>query len=403
MIFNTNAVHDFTSEAVSAGHPDKVCDQISDAILDACLSRDPKARVACETMAMKNCVIVAGESTMRSDCELSRDEIEEIVRETVRGIGYRDDDFRWDKLEIINRMVGQSGEIANGVDREDGAGDQGLMFGYATNEVPKTYMPAAIHYAHEILRRLAPFSEDKTDPLGPDAKSQVTLRYQGNKPVAVQKVVVSVQHTKGQSPPEIRRCEVRARVEPLVRALFAEAKLELPEDPCFLLVNPSGSFTRGGPAVDSGLTGRKIIVDTYGGAAPHGGGAFSGKDPTKVDRSGAYAARYLAKNVVAAGLADACLIQVSYAIGIAEPCSFFLNLEKPIDPSASWQAALAQALLDELSMRPREIRDHLQLNKPIYKSSASGGHFGRTPTECGEFSWEKTDLAQKLQTQFRAR
>lgn len=389
--------HDFTSEAVSAGHPDKVCDQISDAILDACLARDTNARVACETMAMKNCVVVAGELSMRASVKLSPDEIETIVRETIRDIEYNDKDFQWDTLEVINRMTTQSVEIANGVNREYGAGDQGMMFGYATNEVASTYMPAPLFYSHQILSRLYPHCKDKVNTLGPDAKSQVTLTYRDNKPVAVQSVVVSVQHLK-----ECSQADVRAVVEPLVRDVFRNSNLELPYMADCLLINPSGSFTQGGPSVDTGLTGRKIIVDTYGGAAPHGGGAFSGKDASKVDRSGAYASRYLAKNVVAAGLADSCLIQVSYAIGVARPCSFFVKLTNPYDADKRWGDDLRKALLTELSMRPRDIRDHLQLDKPIYKASASGGHFGRTPTKRGEFSWEETDLASKLRGCFRA-
>ena len=383
----------FTSESVSEGHPDKVADQISDAVLDLCLARDPKARVACETMVSQNLVTVGGEYRFQDGSSLDEGALDTLVRKVVRDIGYEEENFHWQELELRNQLAPQSSEIAGGVDRrkdkELGAGDQGIMFGYASDET-ESLMPAPIHYAHEVLRRLSAFwHTPEGSALGPDAKSQVTLHYDGAKPIAVDRLVVSVQH----------RCpvaEVRELISPIARSVFAEASLDLPTTPEaeWFFVNPSGSFTQGGPAVDAGLTGRKIIVDTYGGAAPHGGGAFSGKDASKVDRSAAYATRYLAKNVVAAGLASACLIQVSYAIGQAEPCSFYLNLLGDVQCD---EERLQSQLQEVFSLKPGDIAQQLQLHLPNYQETAKYGHFGRTYNdETKAFSWEQEDLKATL-------
>ncbi len=383
----------FTSESVSEGHPDKVADQISDAVLDLCLTRDPKARVACETMVSQNLVTIGGEYRFQDGSSLDDSALETLVRSVVREIGYEEENFHWQELELRNQLAPQSSEIAGGVDhrqdKEIGAGDQGIMFGYATNET-KSLMPAPIHYAHEVLRKLSAFWHTPDgQTLGPDAKSQVTLRYDGANPVAVDRLVVSVQH----------RCpvgEVRELISPIARGVFEDANLELPSEPeeKWFLVNPSGSFTQGGPAVDAGLTGRKIIVDTYGGAAPHGGGAFSGKDASKVDRSAAYATRYLAKNVVAAELASACLIQVSYAIGQAEPCSFYLNLLGDVQCD---EEQLQSHLQEIFSLKPGDIAAQLQLHLPNYQQTAKYGHFGRTYDDKSKaFSWEQKNLTATL-------
>ncbi|MBI1340675.1 methionine adenosyltransferase [bacterium] len=379
----------FTSESVSEGHPDKVCDRISDTVVDLYLARDPVARVACETLATTNLIVLAGEMRIRDDLTPSMEEIETAVREAVRDIGYHQKGFHWQTAELINRLHGQSADIAMGVDeaadKEEGAGDQGIMFGYATDETPEL-MPAPIQYAHQILQRMAQARKSGERPeFEPDAKSQVTLRYENGKPVGVTSVVVSTQHKQGFSPKHVREL-----VRPIVASVLPEGWFP-PEEEFY--VNPTGNFVIGGPDGDAGLTGRKIIVDTYGGASPHGGGAFSGKDPTKVDRSAAYACRYLAKNVVAAGLATRCTIQLSYAIGVAKPLSVYVNT----GGTARVDEAKIEAALQELmNLTPKGIRTHLQLNRPIYARTAAYGHFGRAPEADGGFSWEKTDLADQL-------
>ena len=380
----------FTSESVSEGHPDKVCDRISDAVLDAYLAAGDDVRVACETLATSNHVTIAGE--VRGPTSVLQ-EVESIAREAIRDIGYEQDGFHWQDVEIINRLHAQSKDIAQGVDEgtkgEEGAGDQGIMFGYACNETPEL-MPAPIQISHRILRLMAEDRKSDNQPcFGPDSKSQVTLRYQNGKPVGIHNVVVSTQHAE-----TAKQGEVREMVLPYIaRALHED--WNLPSDK--ILVNPTGRFVIGGPDGDSGLTGRKIIVDTYGGAAPHGGGAFSGKDPTKVDRSAAYAARYLAKNVVAAKLADRCLIQLAYAIGVPEPVSI---LVETYGTGKVDETKLAQILLTTMRLTPRGIREHLGLLRPIYARTAAYGHFGREPDADGGFSWEKTDLADGLARQF---
>lgn len=385
----------FTSESVSRGHPDKVCDQISDAILDAFLHEEPEARLGCETLVSKNTVIVAGEYRGPKSVWNS---LEDIARKCVRDIGYEQDDFHWNTFGFQNFMHGQSADIAKGVDasedRDEGAGDQGLMFGYAVNEAPE-YMPAPLYYAHRILQGIEEFrKQDNTDgsKLGPDAKSQVTLRFDEGKPVGLERVVISSQHIAG-----LDSADVKDIVKPIASKLLPEEWVaKLPDEEW--LINPTGIFVKGGPAADCGLTGRKIIVDTYGGAAPHGGGAFSGKDPTKVDRSATYAARYLAKNVVAAGLADKCLIQISYAIGKPEPTSLFLDTfgTEKFSPDKIEQRLL-EVIGDKMNgLTPRGIREHLKLNTPIYQVTAAFGHFGRTPSGNGDFTWENTDLVSDL-------
>ncbi len=383
----------FTSESVSEGHPDKVCDQISDAVLDAFMREDPASRVACETLSTTNRVVVAGE--VRGP-ERVRGDIEGIVRECVRDIGYEQDGFHWNRLEVHNYLHGQSADIAQGVDAGDGAGkgegagDQGLMFGYAINETPEL-MPAPIYYSHEVLRLLADARKiDGEVRLGPDAKSQVTVRYEDGKPVGVTSLVVSTQHLD----PELSSGEVRSIVEPYVRRAIPG---EWITSDTVWHVNPTGIFVIGGPDGDCGLTGRKIIVDTYGGAAPHGGGAFSGKDPTKVDRSAAYAARYLAKNIVAAELADKCSIQLAYAIGVAEPLAIYVETYGTERQDPVRIERLVPELID---LTPRGIRKHLRLGRPIYRRTAAYGHFGRQPEEDGGFSWERTDLVEELKKAF---
>tara|TARA_Y100000052_G_scaffold22006_1_gene22502 strand:+ start:103222 stop:104394 length:1173 start_codon:yes stop_codon:yes gene_type:complete len=383
--------YQFTSESVSEGHPDKVSDRVSDSIVDLFVGRFPEARCACETLTTTNLIVLAGEMRIPEDLMPSMDEIEDNVRNAVKDIGYNQKGFHWRTAELINRLHGQSGDIAMGVDagdeKEEGAGDQGIMFGFATNETPEL-MPAPITYSHQILQRMAELRKSGERPeFEPDAKSQVTLRYEHGKPVAVESVVVSTQHKEGYTP-----ADVRELVRPIVKEILPEGWFP-PEEEFY--VNPTGNFVIGGPDGDAGLTGRKIIVDTYGGAAPHGGGAFSGKDPTKVDRSAAYASRYLAKNVVAAGLADKCTIQLSYAIGVAKPLSVYVNCEdtEKVDPEK-----IEYALRDLMDLSPKGIRTHLQLNRPIYARTAAYGHFGRTPTEDGGFSWEKTDLVDQLKT-----
>ena len=382
----------FTSESVSEGHPDKVCDRISDAVLDALLSEEPMARVACETFATTNRVVIGGEIGLSDQGRLSdfMARIDPIVRECIRDIGYEQDKFHHQTVEITNLLHEQSAHIAQGVTGErgdEGAGDQGIMFGYATNETD-ALMPAPIQFSHAILRRLAEVRKSGAEPLlRPDAKSQLTLRYENGKPVEVLQVVLSTQHADDtQTSADIRRI-----VEPHIRDVLPSEWLT---DRTEWWVNPTGTFVIGGPDGDAGLTGRKIIVDTYGGAAPHGGGAFSGKDPTKVDRSAAYAARYLAKNVVAAGMAERCTIQLSYAIGVARPLSIYADTHGTgAVPPERIEAAIPKVM----DLTPRGIREHLDLNKPIYARTAAYGHFGRAPDADGGFSWERTDLAEALE------
>jgi S-adenosylmethionine synthetase len=378
----------FTSESVAEGHPDKVCDRISDEIVDLFLAEYPFARVACETLATTNRVVIAGEYRPGQNSKIDFATIEDTARNAIKAIGYEQEGFHWKTAKVEVLLHPQSAHIAQGVD-SDGAGDQGIMFGYACSETP-SLMPAPISYAHEILRRLAADRHaGKLPQLGPDAKSQVTLRYVNGKPVATTSVVVSTQHVEGLS-----SADVKEIVRPYVKAVLPEGWM-CPEAEFY--VNPTGAFVIGGPDGDAGLTGRKIIVDTYGGAAPHGGGAFSGKDPTKVDRSAAYAARYLAKNVVAAGLAEKCVIQLSYAIGVARPLSIF------VDTYGTGQVdenRLAVVLNEVMNLSQRGIREHLQLNRPIYARTAAYGHFGREPEADGGFSWEKTDLVDVLKRAF---
>lgn len=385
------ASHEFTSESVSEGHPDKVADQISDAIVDLFLSRDPTAKVAVETLTTTNRIVLAGEVRTNNGAVITHDEMNQEARDVVKRIGYEQDGFHWENMQIANHVHGQSVEIAQGVEAgqglyaEEGAGDQGIMFGYATNETPEL-MPATLVYSHQILQRLAQLRHDGTHPeLEPDAKSQVTLQYEGSKPVGVNALVVSHQHKDSATLEQLREI-----VRPVIKDILPEGWF--PDEDRFF-VNPTGRFVIGGPDGDAGLTGRKIIVDTYGGAAPHGGGAFSGKDPSKVDRSAAYATRYLAKNIVAAGLADRCTIQVSYAIGVAQPLSIYVDTH---DTGNADEGRIAAALRELFDLSPKGIRTHLKLNQAIYGPSAAYGHFGRTPTENGGFSWEKTDLVDEL-------
>ncbi|WP_415182118.1 methionine adenosyltransferase [Phaeovulum sp.] len=377
----------FTSESVSEGHPDKVCDRISDAVLDAFLEHEPNARVACETFATTNRVVVGGEVGL-SDAVTLNDflgRVDGIVRDCVRDIGYEQKKFHWQNIKVHNYLHKQSAHIAQGVDK-DGAGDQGIMFGYATDET-EALMPAPILYAHAILQRLAEVRKSGQEPtLRPDAKSQLSVRYANGKPVGVTSIVLSTQHEHKKQ----TSADIRAIVEPYIREVLPEGWIT---DETEWWVNPTGTFVIGGPDGDAGLTGRKIIVDTYGGAAPHGGGAFSGKDPTKVDRSAAYAARYLAKNVVAAGLAKRCCIQLSYAIGVAKPLSIYVDTYGTgTMPDAQIEKAVAKAM----DLTPRGIRDHLELCRPIYARTAAYGHFGRAPEADGGFSWERTNLVEAL-------
>lgn len=382
----------FTSESVSEGHPDKVCDRISDAVLDAFLAEEPEARVACETFATTNRVVIGGEVGLSDQAKLTEymGRIDQIARDCIKDIGYEQDKFHHETVEVTNLLHEQSAHIAQGVNasenKDEGAGDQGIMFGYATNET-EALMPAPIQYAHAILRRLAEVRKSGAEPtLGPDAKSQLSVRYVDGRPVGVTSVVLSTQHLDEAMTSD----DVRAVVEPYIREVLPEGWLNA--DTAWH-VNPTGKFVIGGPDGDAGLTGRKIIVDTYGGAAPHGGGAFSGKDPTKVDRSAAYAARYLAKNIVAAGLADRATIQLSYAIGVARPLSIFVDTHGTGQADeATIEAAIAQAM----DLTPRGIRTLLGLNRPIYQRTAAYGHFGRRPDAEGGFSWEQTDLVDAL-------
>ncbi len=382
----------FTSESVSEGHPDKVCDRISDAVLDAFLNEEPEARVACETFATTDRVVIGGEVGL-SDQEKLHDymgRIDEIARACIKDIGYEQDKFHHETVEVTNLLHEQSAHIAQGVDasgdKDEGAGDQGIMFGYATTETP-ALMPAPIQYSHAILRRLAEVRKNGTEPaLGPDAKSQLSVVYRDGKPVGVSSIVLSTQHLDE----ALTSDDIRAIVEPYISETLPEGWLSADTE---WHVNPTGKFVIGGPDGDAGLTGRKIIVDTYGGAAPHGGGAFSGKDPTKVDRSAAYAARYLAKNVVAAGMAERCTIQLSYAIGVSKPLSIYADTH---GTGQIADAVIEKAVGQVMDLTPRGIREHLQLNKPIYQRTAAYGHFGREPAADGGFSWERTDLIEAL-------
>ncbi len=381
----------FTSESVSEGHPDKISDRISDAIVDAYLTSDPLSRVAVETLCTTNLVILAGE--VRGPDSVTDADLEEITRSAIKDIGYEQEGFHWKNARVELHVHAQSVDIAQGVDalgnKDEGAGDQGIMFGYACNETD-VLMPAPIHYSHNILRSLAEVRHSGAEPgLGPDSKSQVTLRYVDGKPVGAASGVVSTQHAE-----ELSQDEVREIVRPHVVNVLPEGWM-CPEDEFY--VNPTGRFVIGGPDGDTGLTGRKIIVDTYGGAAPHGGGAFSGKDPTKVDRSAAYGSRYLAKNVVAAGLADHCVIQVSYAIGVSKPLSVYVNTNGSGQVDDGRLAEVLQELVD---LSPRGIREHLNLSRPIYARTAAYGHFGRPPDADGGFSWERTDLVEALKGAF---
>ena len=389
----------FTSESVSEGHPDKVCDRISDEVVDLFYREGPKSglspwdiRAACETLATTNRVVIAGET--RGPKHIMVDNVIEVARAAIKDIGYEQDGFHWRKANIEVLLHAQSPHIAQGVDasgnKDEGAGDQGIMFGYACRETP-TLMPAPIFYSHKILELLAHARKSGKEPkLGPDAKSQVTVRYENGKPVGVTQIVLSTQHLDE----DMTSNDVRRIVEPYIRKSLPDGWIG---SDCIWHVNPTGAFVVGGPDGDTGLTGRKIIVDTYGGAAPHGGGAFSGKDPTKVDRSAAYAARYLAKNVVAAGLADRCTIQIAYAIGVAEPLSVYVDLHGTgkVD-----EAKLEKILPEAMSLKPRNIREHLKLNNPIYARTSAYGHFGREPDSSGGFTWEKTDLADTLKRAF---
>jgi S-adenosylmethionine synthetase len=389
----------FTSESVSEGHPDKVCDRISDEVLDLFFREGPKhgfnpkdIRVACETLATTNRVVIAGET--RGPAEITPDAIVNVARDAIRDIGYEQDGFHWKTATVEVLLHAQSPHIAQGVDasgnKDEGAGDQGIMFGYACRETPEL-MPAPLLYSHKILHLLADARKSGREPkLGPDAKSQVTLRYENGAPKEVTQIVLSTQHLDA----GMTSNDVRAVVEPYIRECLPS---EWVTAKTAWHVNPTGAFVVGGPDGDCGLTGRKIIVDTYGGAAPHGGGAFSGKDPTKVDRSAAYAARYLAKNVVASGVADRCTIQIAYAIGVSDPLSLYVNCHGTAKVD---EAKLEAILPDMMSLKPRGIREHLGLNKPIYARTAAYGHFGREPDADGGFSWEKTDLADQIKRAF---
>ncbi len=384
----------FTSESVSEGHPDKVCDRISDAVVDAYLAAMPEARVACETLATTNRVVIAGE--VRGPDSITKERVVELARAAIRDIGYEQDGFHWERATVDVHLHAQSAHIAMGVDadanKDEGAGDQGIMFGYACDETPEL-MPAPLFYAHKILKDLTDARKARQGDaakLGPDAKSQVTVRYENGRPVGVTQIVVSTQHLDA----SLESADVRAIVEPYVLKALPEGWVDAST---VWHVNPTGKFVIGGPDGDTGLTGRKIIVDTYGGAAPHGGGAFSGKDPTKVDRSAAYAARYLAKNVVAAGLASRCTIQLSYAIGVAKPLSIYADLGNGQVEASRLEAAL----MEIMDLTPRGIRTHLGLNKPIYARTAAYGHFGRAPEADGGFSWERVDLVDALRVALR--
>jgi S-adenosylmethionine synthetase len=377
----------FTSESVSEGHPDKVCDRISDAVVDEFLRVDPLSRVAAETLTTTNLIVIAGE--VRGPDSVTHDRLKEVARAAVKDIGYEQEGFHWQNSQVECHLHKQSVDIAQGVDsagdKDEGAGDQGIMFGFACTETT-ALMPAPIHYSHRILQDLAAVRHNGTESgLGPDAKSQITLRYENGQPVRAESVVVSTQHDEALSQEDVREI-----VRPYVENALPDGWMC---DDTELYVNPTGRFVIGGPDGDAGLTGRKIIVDTYGGAAPHGGGAFSGKDPSKVDRSAAYAARYLAKNVVAAGISERCTIQLSYAIGVAKPLSVYVDLHSQGQVN---ELKLEVALQKVMDLSPRGIREHLKLSNPIYERTAAYGHFGREPEADGGFSWEKTDLVDAL-------
>ena len=381
----------FTSESVSEGHPDKVCDRISDAVVDLYLSKDNVSRLGIETLVTTNLIVIAGET--RCLHEVTKDEIEAVARRAVKAIGYDQDNFHWEQSKVQVHVHAQSVDIAQGVDssgnKDEGAGDQGIMFGYACNETD-VLMPAPLHYSHQILKQMADARHAGNLPgIGPDSKSQVTLQYENDLPVRATSIVVSTQHAEGMS-----HDDVREMVRPFIKNVLPEGWM-CPEDE--LYVNPTGTFVIGGPDGDTCLTGRKIIVDTYGGAAPHGGGAFSGKDPTKVDRSAAYISRYLAKNVVAAGLSKACTIQLAYAIGVSKPLSVYVNTHETGKVDEDKLSEVLQELVD---LSPRGIREHLQLSRPIYERTSAYGHFGRSPDGDGGFSWEKTDLVVDLKSTF---
>jgi len=390
----------FTSESVSEGHPDKISDRISDAVVDAFLAADPEARVACETLTTTNRIVLAGEvrgpaPLVSESGAVDKARIEQIARDCVKDIGYEQDGFHWKNASVEVHLHAQSVDIAqgvdagSGVDTEEGAGDQGIMFGYACRET-KTLMPAPIYLSHEILRSMADARHSGADVgLGPDSKSQVTLRYENGEPVAATSVVVSTQHNE-----DLSREDVATIVMPHIEHVLPDGWMPAADE---IYINPTGKFVIGGPDGDCGLTGRKIIVDTYGGAAPHGGGAFSGKDPTKVDRSAAYVSRYLAKNVVASGVADKCTIQLAYAIGISHPLSVYVDTHGTGQADEDKLSEVLQGLVD---LTPKGIRTHLGLNRPIYARTAAYGHFGRTPDADGGFSWEKTDIADAIKGAF---
>ena len=382
----------FTSESVSEGHPDKVCDRISDTVVDAYLAAMPEARLGVETLATTNRIVIAGE--VRGPDSVTFKDLEALTREAVKDIGYEQSGFHWKNNDVAIHLHAQSADIAQGVDaagnKDEGAGDQGIMFGYAADETPEL-MPAPIFYAHKILKDLADARkarQGEAAKLGPDAKSQVTVRYENGRPVEVTQIVLSTQHLDE----SLDSADVRAIVEPYILKALPQGWVN---EGTVWHVNPTGKFVIGGPDGDAGLTGRKIIVDTYGGAAPHGGGAFSGKDPSKVDRSAAYAARYLAKNVVAAGLASRATIQLAYAIGVSKPLSIYVDLH---GTGTVDEAKLEAVLMDAMDLSPRGIRTALSLNKPIYARTSAYGHFGRAPEADGGFSWERTDLAGKLKS-----
>ena len=381
----------FTSESVSEGHPDKVSDRISDSIVDLFLRADPYSRVALETLCTTNLIVLAGE--VRGPASVTHKAMVESARQAVKAIGYEQEGFHWKNATVECHVHAQSADIAVGVDsagnKDEGAGDQGIMFGYAVNETP-SLMPAPLYYAHAILKSLAEARHDKdVDFLGPDAKSQISLRYAGGKPVGATSIVVSTQHSEKADQETIREYVRKHVLDAIPKGWMC------PEAEFY--VNPTGRFVIGGPDGDTGLTGRKIIVDTYGGAAPHGGGAFSGKDPTKVDRSAAYAARYLAKNVVGAGLADRCVIQLSYAIGVSKPLSVYVDT---YGTGRVDEDKLSKVLQELMDLSPRGIREHLKLNRPIYERTAAYGHFGRDPDGSGGFSWERLDLVDQLESAF---
>ena len=386
----------FTSESVSEGHPDKVADRLSDTVLDAFLTADPYARVACETLVTTNRVVLAGET--RGPGTVTHDYLAHLARLAIKDIGYEQDGFHWRTADIAVHLHAQSADIAVGVDsagnKDEGAGDQGIMFGYACTETP-TLMPAPLYYAHELLRTIRDLrraGDRAVAGLLPDAKSQVTLRYLDGRPVGASSVVISTQHEEG-----IDQAQIKRQLLPLIESTLPGGWQPAENE---IYINPTGKFVIGGPDGDCGLTGRKIIVDTYGGASPHGGGAFSGKDPTKVDRSAAYVCRYLAKNVVAAGLAERCTIQISYAIGVSHPLSVYVELHG--NPYEVDEARLEKTLRELVNLTPRGIREHLHLNRPIYVPTSAYGHFGREPdAELGTFTWEKTDLVPALKSAFR--